>query len=423
MAVLLAACVALASGGAVSAVTEPDPVGQEVRLCLPPDAEGAPISQVLPTVNERFDPDYGCAFATEELPDPFSDRMLAWHSFPDVGLPGLVTGVHIAETDLSRSQLRSVAARPGVTAPSWANRTQRQLLRRLRPGPYTIVMVHHDELGPDVGVNLFTNLDDRPSNDVPLPPGAPDLPLAGNDGGYSMFGGDRLFVTDFRDGRGTYYEGDPGRFPVLASRARRQTSFLIPSDGVGTTVTPFVFADEALHYIDILPNGALPVRGVVPLFPGCLSQEIIHRPLLIGGEPASASTDWLTSCFPVGESITSAIASSIGDRESLQVGVSLFSFDPDVTDRRPQKVYAEVSVGSENLYVRFPSGLLGYGYHRDLGMLFDATEDPVLDAVLGAAASSLDEYLVPVVVDASAGIIQGRDACLEPGDQEQPGIG
>jgi hypothetical protein len=210
---------------------------------------------------------------------------------------------------------------------------------------------------------------------------------------------------------------------VLATRGRGQTSFLIPSDGVGTTITPFVFAEDALHYIDILPNGALPVRGVVPLFPGCLSQQVVHLPLFIGGEPVSASTDWLTSCFPVGESVTGAIASFLGERESLVVGISLYSFDPGAADPRPQKVYAKVSVRGEDLYVQFPSGLLEYGYHRDQGMLFDETGDLVLDAILGRAARSIDEYLVPVVVDASEGLIQGLDACLEPGEQGQEPVG
>ena len=346
--VLLAACLVIAATGAASAQTEieggspaPDatrtPGLAEVALCQMPEL-GEPAGRVgpriasasgvagrragrtVPIVNaDTFDPEFGCTFPVGEAMEPFTGEMRDGVLFGDVGLPGIVRDVRVFHLDLSRGDLRRITRQRGV-----------ETLGRLRPGSHVVVVVGHDRIPDDVGLNLFTDLDGRPFNDAPLAPNTPDLPLGGVQGGYSVFG-DRLFITDFTDG-GEYYTGDPGEYPFAATGSQGETAFLIPRDGVGTTITPFVFADGSSHYIDVLPNGALPVDGRVPLWPECLSQEVRHQPLVLVDAPISASTDWVSACFPMSLNAMAVIRPFFDGSDSRRVPITFTSWDPGASE-------------------------------------------------------------------------------------------
>jgi hypothetical protein len=435
----LAGCLVIAASGAASAQAEieggspsPDatrvPELAEVALCEMPElgepaggsvgpriaSAAAPArgraGRSVPIANaDPFDPAVACTFPVVDVIDPFTGETREGFLFTDVGRPGLMEEVHMFPVELSRGEVRRITRQRGVATAG-----------RLQPGTYTGVVIDHGRIPDDVGVNLLTNFDENPFDDTPAETRNPDSPLAGGDGMYSIFGDGRAFVTDFP---GEFYAGNVRRNPFAAMRTGDQTTFLIPSDGHGTTVAPSIFERNAAHWIDILPNGALPVDGRVALFPGCLAQHIVHLPLLIAEEPVSASTDWVTSCYPLGVNIVGLIQSNFVGPDPLRVGIDFESFDPGATEARPQGTYAEVWVDGPTLYVRFPSGLLQYGYHRVLGPSFDPTGDTFLDAVLRSVASTLDEYIVPVAVNESEGLIQGLEECLPPGEQVRDPVG
>jgi hypothetical protein len=414
---LLAVCLTVLGGGGALGQTESEPETQaeEPSLCMAPDdADAAARAGRMVPIGDAgaFDEALGCVFPVEEMTDPFTGRMASWHTFDDVGLPGLITRARSAEIDLSRRDVRRIPRERGVATAG-----------RLRPGPFWIICIEHDPIPADTGINLFTNLNDKPFDDSPLPPGILDSPLAGVDGGYTAFPGSppRAFVTFFPDG-GQYYEADGQRFPFATMSTPSQTYFLIPSDGLGSTFTPFIFADNAMHYIDLLTNGALPVNGTVDLFPSCgPAQEVVHVALTIGGRKASNSTNWASAAFPLPPTVADSVTETIAGTVPYRAGVSFRSADPGASDPRPQETVATLGVADGNLNVLFPSGLMAYGYHRTADVQFTPTGDPMLDALLGSAARVFDEYMVPIQVTDAEGPaqlpVQRTDACLPPGEQ------